>query len=294
MQEKTERLLEDNYAQLEDLAMKAAAQYFGEELLAWIGEEEKPVRVAPTEIVHLEARKMYEDFNFEMKDGSWYHFEFESDRLTLEDLKRFREYEASTSRIFGVPVVTCVICSAKAKNVLSEYTEGLNTYRVKTIKMKDTQAEEIFQTVQKKKEVEREDVIPVLLSPLMGGTMEMKKRILQGIKLVQKNSSHLREEEANKMQAVLYAFANKFLSNEELREIEEAIVMTRLGQMLVEHGMEQGMQQGKIEGITAGIKALTETCRELGVSRIDTLVKIKAKFQLEEKDAEEYLSKFWR
>lgn len=68
MQETTERLL-------------------GDELLEWIGEKEKPLRVAPTEIVHLEARKMYEDFNFEMDNGCWYHFEFESDSVTLDDLK---------------------------------------------------------------------------------------------------------------------------------------------------------------------------------------------------------------
>lgn len=302
MQETAERLLEDNYTQLEDVAMKAAAQYFGEELLAWIGEKEKPVRVAPTEIVHLEVRKMYEDFNFEMKNGWWYHFEFESDRITLADLKRFREYEAATSRTFGVPVVTCVVCSAQMKKVLSEFTEGLNTYRVKVIRMKKSLAEEVFEKIQKKKEVEREDLIPIILSPLMSGEMEIKKRILLGIKLVQKESSHLNSEEANKMQAVLYAFANKFLDDKGLKEVEEAIVMTRLGQMLLERGMREGksegiaegIKEGIKEGITAGIKALTETCMELGVSREETLAKLKAKFQLDEQEAEEYLLKFWK
>lgn len=55
MQENTERLLNDDYCHLEDIAMKAAAQFFGDELLEWIGEKEKPIRIAPTEIVHLEA-----------------------------------------------------------------------------------------------------------------------------------------------------------------------------------------------------------------------------------------------
>lgn len=35
---------------------------------------------------------------------------------------------------------------------------------------------------------------------------------------------------------MLYAFANKFLDNEGLNEIMEAIDMTKLGQMLVEKG----------------------------------------------------------
>ena len=42
---------------------------------------------------------MYEDFLYEMENGMYYHFEFESDSISEEDLKRFREYEVSTARI---------------------------------------------------------------------------------------------------------------------------------------------------------------------------------------------------
>lgn len=31
----------------------------------------KVKRAAPTEIVHLELKKMYQDFNYEMEDNSW-------------------------------------------------------------------------------------------------------------------------------------------------------------------------------------------------------------------------------
>ena len=70
--------------------MKTAAQFFGEELLQYVGVSEKIKRVAPTEIIHLEARKMYQDFLYEMDSGLWYHFEFESDSITKDDLRRFR------------------------------------------------------------------------------------------------------------------------------------------------------------------------------------------------------------
>lgn len=82
-------------AHAEDLALKSAAAYFGEEILPWLGVEEKVCRIAPTETIRLEMRHLYEDFLYEMANGSYYHFEFESDSLTLEDLKRFREYEAA-------------------------------------------------------------------------------------------------------------------------------------------------------------------------------------------------------
>ena len=112
-------------AHLEDLALKSAADYFGAELLHWLGIPGKMIRSSPTEIVELETRHMYEDFLFELEDGTWCHFEFESDSITPEDLKRFREYEATTARRVNAPVITYVICSSKASRLLDHITEGI-------------------------------------------------------------------------------------------------------------------------------------------------------------------------
>ena len=90
----------------EDLALKTAAQYFGEELLPLLGITEEVRYAAPTENVRLEARQMYQDFNYITSGGTWIHLEFESDSVTREDLRRFREYEAATSRTFQVAVIT--------------------------------------------------------------------------------------------------------------------------------------------------------------------------------------------
>lgn len=178
MQEEVKKYPTD-YIHLEDMAMKTAAQYFGEELLEYLGVKEKPVRVVPTEIIQLEARQLYQDFNFEMENGWWYHFEFESD----------------------------------------EITQGLNTYRVEIIRLKGEDADSLFEKLEKQGKMQREDMIPVLLSPLMGGRMAIKDRILQGIYYVKNEEGKLPEIEIGKMQAVLYAFANKFLSAGELEEI---------------------------------------------------------------------------
>ena len=64
--------------------------YFGSELLPWLGIKEKAVRSVPTETVKVETRHLYEDFLYEMENGSLYHFEFESDAITAADLRRFR------------------------------------------------------------------------------------------------------------------------------------------------------------------------------------------------------------
>ena len=103
---------------------------------------------------------MYQDFNYVMRNGWWYHIEFESDPLTKADLRRFREYEAATSRTYGVEVLTCVICTANRKHILTEITEGINTYRVKLIQMKKKDGDKILRKIQKKKKLKRKDLIP--------------------------------------------------------------------------------------------------------------------------------------
>lgn len=238
--------------------MKTAAQYFGEELLGYLGVEEKPVRVVPTEIIQLEARRLYQDFNYEMENGWWYHFEFESDEITDEDLMRFREYEAATSRIYKVPVITCVICSAKVKKLKTEITRGLNTYRVQVIRLKGKDADILFEKLKKKGKMEREDIVPVLLSPLMDGRMKIKDRILKGIYYVKKEEEKLSDTEIGKIQAVLYAFANKLLTAEELEEIKEAIAMTKLGEMLFDDGVKAGEKKGEEKMSRLTIRLLDE------------------------------------
>lgn len=233
--------------QIEDEIMKTGAQFFGEELLRWLGVKEPVKGIAPTELVHLETRKMYQDFNYVMKNGWWYHIEFESDPITKDDLRRFREYEAATSRTYGVEVLTCVICTANGKHIRTELTEGINTYRVKLIQMKKKDGDKILRKIQKKKKLKRKDLVPMLLSPLMGGKSEIKARILEGIWVINREEKAISKEEAGKMEAVLYALANKLLNRADLEEVKEAVKMTRLGQMLRDDFMEEGRIEGRLE-----------------------------------------------
>ena len=280
---KKKNQLPDDYTHLEDMALKTAAQYFGDELLGFFGIQKKVLRAAPTEVLHLEARQMYEDFNFEMENGEWYHFEFESDRVSEADLRRFREYEAATSRTYQVSVTTYVVCSANVKKPLSELKEGINTYRVKIVMLKKQDADRAFQRLQQKniREIGREDMIPVILSPLMSGAMPQKERFLKGASYLKNTYKKISEDEMDKMQAVLYSLAVKFLNDAELKEIKEAIVMTKLGQMLVEDGMEKG------------VEVLIKTCREFGADFDQTVDKVKAGFHFSDEKAVEVVKRYW-
>lgn len=106
--------------------------------------------------------------------------------------------------------------------------------------------------------MEREDIVPVLLSPLMDGRMKIKDRILEEIYYVKKEEEKLSDTEIGKIQAVLYAFANKLLTAEELEEIKEAIAMTKLGEMLFDDGVKAGEKKGEEKMSRLTIRLLDE------------------------------------
>ena len=227
----------------EDRALKAAAQFMGEELLPFLGVKCAIKRVAPTEQIYLQTEAFSEDFNYELLEGGLLHLEFESDVITKEDLRRFRVYEALLSYQYKTAVTTCVICTAAAKNIPNELKEGINSYRVQIVRLKNWNADEIISALEVKQRnmsLEREELLRLILTPLMGGKMPQPERIRRSFQLLREEQKIRKTSELSQMQAVLYALAEKFLSVEEMQKIKEEIHMTRLGQMIFDDGLEEG------------------------------------------------------
>ena len=244
--------------QLEDKVFKTAAMFFGNDLLPYLGIKGKMTAIAPTEQVHLEARRMEEDFNFKMEDGTLRHLEFESDRINERDLRRFREYEAFLSLIHDGPVITTVLCSADIKRPKTMLKCGINVYRIELVCMKDRNADDVFDGLEKAlgrgQLLTRSDIFPILLTPLMSGTMDMCRRISGGIDLLHSEQVDMNQDDLRHMEAVLYALAVKFLDKAELAKVKEKMSMTLLGQMLMEDGIEKGIEKGIEQGIKKGIE----------------------------------------
>lgn len=241
--------------QIEDSVMKTMVRFFADEMLPYLGIKGKVKMIAPTEEIHMEIKRLYEDMNLIMEDGTWKHFEFQSTNGGITDLKRFRVYEAITSQENKVPVVTYVLFSGKIKNPQYQFTEGINTYRVIPIIMQDKNADRIINKLLKKqargKSIERQEMVALALTPLMQGKIPMKDRIKNALQIVGREIC-LKTEEAQKIQAVIYALAEKFLKYEEMNEVKEVMNMTRLGQMLVDDGISQGIIQGLSQGVSQG------------------------------------------
>ena len=285
LQDKNKR--KDGPAHSEDLALKSAAAYFGDELIHWLGIRERALRAVPTEMVELETRHMYEDFLYEMENGMYYHFEFESDSISTEDLRRFREYEASTARIYKAPVVTYVICSSEVKNLRDSITEGINTYRVSLIRLKDENGDRLLKQLAEKTAgvLTREDIIPLLFSPLMGGRFGQKERILRCIEVLKNAETIFPKNDIRKMEAILYTFAVKFLDDDELKSIKEAIAMTKLGQMIWNDALEKGREEGEKLGQERYSRLILLLSKE---NKNDLIVKIASDPQYREELYKQY------
>ena len=92
-------------------------------------------------------------------------------------------------------------------------------------------------------QLSREDIIPLLFSPLMGGDSGQRERILKCIQILRNAEKDFSKNDIQKMEAVLYAFAVKFLDDDDLKAIKEAIAMTKLGQMIWDDAVEKGREE---------------------------------------------------
>ena len=221
--------------QHEDAIMKSMMQFFANELLPYLGIHEKVIGIAPTESTILEFHKCFQDNNLIMEDGSWKHFEFQSSSKCIKDLKRFRSYEAVISYQYNVSVTTCVLFSGKIKNPVTEFTEGLNTYRIMPIIMADWNADEFVielrHKIDENEKITKEELIRLVLMPLMGGESAQKERITGAFRIIEK-AKDISEEDVRRLEAVIYTMADKFLEKIDLDEVRSEMRMTELGKML--------------------------------------------------------------
>lgn len=234
--------------QHEDAVLKTMMHFFADELLPLFGIKGKVASIAPTELVQLEIKKLFQDFNLVMEDGSWKHFEFQSTNEGIEGLKRFRSYEALASYQYHVSVTTYVLFSGSIRHPVTEFTEGMNTYRVIPIIMREKSADELIDRLEKcvaeTVPLKREDLVMLPLCPLMGGTMPQKDRIRAAFAIT-REATTINPDEVRKIEAVIYAMADKFLESMDIEEIMEEIKMTRIGQKLVSAGIAEGIAEGE-------------------------------------------------
>ena len=99
-----------------------------------------------------------------------------------------------------------------------------------------------------------DDIAQLSMKPLMGGQMSRKDKIKEGILIAKEEHNDM----ADKVMAMLSTMADD--------EIKEAMVMTRLGQMI----LDDGIRIGELRGREAGINEGSEETQK----RMDSLINI--------------------
>lgn len=241
------------HSEHEDKAMKTAVSFFARELLPMAGVKQKVRGIAPTESIHLELKKFYEDLNLIMEDDSCGHLEFQSRDGGIEDMRRFRLYESIISYQFGMDVVTYVIYSGSVKHPVTTMKCGKNTYKVVPIMLSDRDGDKLLRKLEKKQEegrkLSRKDLAKLSLLPLLGGELSQKDKIERAFRLT---ASQEATQELKKTESILYTLAEKFLKKEELEEIKEVLSMTWLYSMLTEDAKKEGERKGEQIGEQRG------------------------------------------
>ena len=229
----------------EDFIMKRAMDIFAEEGLKFFGIDKKVKDNGPTELVVLESKNMYMDYTFLMEDDSYIHFEFQTTDKGIDDLMRFRTYEALLNHQTKKEVITYVVYSGDIKNPISEYNCGINTYKVNAISMVNEDGDKVFDEIIDKlssgKDIDKQDIIKLTFTPVMGGKIDKSEKILKAIKLSKEITSPYKRD----MESILYAFANKFLSGKDLERVKEELRVTEIGKSLIEEGKEEGIKAGE-------------------------------------------------
>ena len=253
--------------------MKMGFDYFRDTILKSLGIDYEFVNLGPTELIELTIHSLYMDFTFLTKEGFYIHIEFQTTDKGENDLRRFLAYDAVYSHKTGKNVITYVIYSGGIKSVKTELNMGLFTYRIQPIYLKDRNADEVFEKIRQKQEdgteLTEEDYASLSLTPLMSGNMKIKEKIKEAVILSKKK----RGLTAEKTMAMLYTLADKFLDSKDLDEIKEVISMTRLGQMLLDEGMEKGMKKGMKKGMEQGLLLSKKLLEENRTEDLDKAMK---------------------
>ena len=257
----------------EDAIMKMGFDYFRDTILKSLGIDYEFVNLGPTELIELTIHSLYMDFTFLTKEGFYIHIEFQTTDKGENDLRRFLAYDAVYSHKTGKNVITYVIYSGGIKSVKTELNMGLFTYRIQPIYLKDRNADEVFEKIRQKQEdgteLTEEDYASLSLTPLMSGNMKIKEKIKEAVILSKKK----RGLTAEKTMAMLYTLADKFLDSKDLDEIKEVISMTRLGQMLLDEGMEKGMKKAMKKGMEQGLLLSKKLLEENRTEDLDKAMK---------------------
>lgn len=237
-----------------DVVFKLEAQQLGSALSRRFGINfPRVVRHFPTDLpvadVHLEQL----DSVFELADGSLLHLEFQTEHRR-ETLARFLVYDAYLYERYGRAIHTVVFYGAGVASVEASIEGGAIHYRVENVLLGEQDGDTTYQRLSERLaragKLTPEERLDLVLLPLMRHQRVRREVVADAIGLAQR----LPEQQQRQTVAALIGLGHRFLTTEELDTLLEGLMVTPIGQRLIDIGVERGIEQGIEQGIERGIE----------------------------------------
>ena len=131
--------------------------------------------------------------------------------------------------------------------------------------------DEIIDKLSSGKDIDKQDIIKLTFTPVMGGKMDKSEKILKAIKLSKEITSPYKRD----MESILYAFANKFLSGKDLERVKEELKVTELGKSLIDEGKKEKAIEIAKKAILKGMDNETiQDLTDLSIEDIELIRKV--------------------
>ena len=233
-----------DYNKIEDAVFKKAMEIFKDSAAEFFNLDIELDRPAETEIKNIDIKTNAMDYLFYTVSGDYVHFEFQTTKKR-DDISRFLYYDASLHYKSKRKIRTIVIYSSEINDVNTHINCGSIKYSIEAFYMNQLNGDEKLKEIQFKIknniELTQNDIMALSFIPLMNNKINKSDIIIKSIEVAQEIPNNNMK---NNTLMLLYALFDKFGDEKSKNKFKEVIVMTEIGKMIYNDGLQEGMEKG--------------------------------------------------
>jgi len=222
-----------------DILQKYASGLFTNATLDFYGVKTAKIKeIISVELPVIEVGESFSDTAFLLEDNSLLHYEFAtgSDK---EDNIRYAMYDLRLYRREGRNITTVIIYTSDVKEKPESLNIGSLAFNPYVILMHDYDGNAIYEELDKKiksgQDLTDTDMLNLIFLPLMRNTIPRGELAVNSVKLAQTITN---TQKKNACTAAAFAFAHRYLNENELEKLKGAIRMTTLVDMVIEDAIK--------------------------------------------------------
>ena len=234
--------------QANDIIQKYTSGRFKEILLNFFGITSVKVKeLLNVEMPIVEAKQSSTDIIFLLEDGTLLHLEFQT-TYTKNDLIRFAVYDWRLYERESKKVQTVIIYSSDVKKVDDSVDNGMMNYSPVKIMLCEYDGNAVYADLKSKlesgQELTDEDMLNLIFLPLMNNSVPKTELAKTSIELAQTIAD---KDKSIDCTAIAYAFALKYLGEEEINKLWEVMKMTSVAVKFFEDTAKNAKLENSIE-----------------------------------------------